>query len=149
MVMTTSEQTATLTTDRRRTSSRHLLLRGGAAALALGVAYIHVKDQGGFPGDKSPTYIAIGYYLLEAAGLCTAIALLVTRRHVRTVWALAVGVALGPLLGFVASRGPGLPLYTEDRGNWTEPLGIVSVVVEGALLILAAVMVGRSRRSSD
>ena len=35
------------------------------ALLALAVAYIHVADQGGFPGDKSPAYIAIGYYVLE------------------------------------------------------------------------------------
>jgi hypothetical protein len=147
--MTTTEKTSTLTTERRSSTNSHLLSRGVAAALALGIAYIHIKDQGGFPGDKSPTYVAIGYYLLEAAGLFTALALLVSKRHLRTVWALTFGVALGPLLGFVASRGPGLPMYTEDRGNWTEPLAIVSVLVEGALLILAAVMVGRSRRSSD
>jgi hypothetical protein len=147
--MSTSTQTSTVTTDRRRHSGNKVLVGSLGALLALGIAYIHVVDQGGFPGDKSPTYIAIGYYLLEATGLFTAVALVATRTHLRNVWALAFGVALGPLLGFVVSRGPGLPLYTEDRGNWTEPLGVVSVIVEGALLILAAVMVGRSRRSSD
>jgi hypothetical protein len=149
MAMTTSTQTRTLTTDRRRKTRNPVLARSLGAVLALGIAYIHIKDQGGLPGDKSPTYIAIGYYLLEATGLITAVALLAIKRHPRNVWALTFGVALGPLIGFVASRGPGLPLYAEDRGNWTEPLGIVSVAVEGALLILAAVMVGRSRRSSD
>jgi hypothetical protein len=147
--MSISTQTRTSSVDRRRKSRNHVFLRSLGAVLALGIAYIHLRDQGGFPGDKSPTYIAIGYYLLEATGLCTAVALLAIKRHPYNVWALTFGVALGPLLGFVVSRGPGLPLYTEDRGNWTEPLGIVSVVVEGALLILAAVMVGRSRRSSD
>jgi hypothetical protein len=108
-----------------------------------------VRDQGGFTGDKSPTYIAIGYYLLEVAGVGTAIALLgASMKHLGTVWALTIGVALGPLAGFVLSRGPGLPLYTEDRGNWTETLGIVSVIVEGALLVVATVMLDRSRRST-
>jgi hypothetical protein len=31
-----------------------------------------------------------------------------------------------------------LPDYTDDIGNWGEPLGVISVVVEGVLLILAA-----------
>lgn len=147
--MTTLTQTRTVTPDTERAPEQQVLLRVLGAALALGVAYIHVKDQGGFPGDKSPTYLALGYYLLEATGLGTAIALLVgTKRALRNVWALTFGVALGPLLGFALSRGPGLPLYTEDRGNWTETLGIVSVVVEGALLLLAAVVLGRTRRSA-
>jgi hypothetical protein len=147
---TLTQSGTTITADRRHRTGHHVLLSVVGAALALGVAYIHVKDQGGFPGDKSPAYIAIGYYLLEATGLVAAIALLVaSTRQRRSVWALTFGVALGPLVGFVASRGPGLPMYTEDRGNWTEQLGIVSVVVEATLLVLAAVMVGRSRRSSD
>jgi hypothetical protein len=145
----------TILTQNRATTPRtrpgletNLLLRVLGATLALGVAYVHVKDQGGFPGDKSPTYIAIGYYLLEAAGVASAIALLVgSKKHLSNVWALTLGVALGPLVGYVVSRGPGLPMYTEDRGNWTEALGVVSLIVEGALLVLAAVMVGHSRRS--
>ena len=147
--MTILTQSRPVTPTTRHSAKNHTFLRVVAACLALGVAYIHVRDQGGFPGDKSPTYIAIGYYLLEAAGVGTAIALLVVpARHLRSVWTLALGVALGPLAGYVLSRGPGLPLYTEDRGNWTETLGIVSVVVEVALLVLATAMVGRSRRAA-
>ena len=44
------------------------------------------------------------------------------------------------------SHGPGLPNYTDDKGNWTETLGLVSLIVEGALLVLAAGLVARSRR---
>src|SRR4051812_35629379 len=84
----------------------HIGARLIGAALALAVAYIHVKDQGGFPGDKSPTYVGIGYYLLEAAALVAAIALIVgAHRHTLKAWALTVGVALGPLVGYVLSRG--------------------------------------------
>jgi hypothetical protein len=147
--MTTLTQHRTVTPDTGRATTQHVLLRVLAAALVLGVAYIHVLDQGGLPGDKSPIYIGIGYYLLEATGLVTAIALLVApARHLRNVWALTFGVALGPLVGFAVSRGPGLPMYTEDRGNWTEPLGLVSLAVEGALLVLAAVVLGRTQRSA-
>lgn len=129
--------------------TRHVLLRVLGAALALAVVYIHVKDQGGLPGDKSPGYIGVGYWLLEAAGLVAAIALLVgAGRHTVKVWALALGVAVGPIVGFVLSRGPGLPSYTDDKGNWTEPIGVVSLVVEGLLLVLAGVLLARSRRTT-
>jgi len=32
-----------------------------------------------------------------------------------------------------------MPDYTDDIGNWAEPLGVVSLVAEGILLIVAAV----------
>lgn len=131
-------------------AENYLLARAVGAALALGVAFIHVKDQGGFPGDKSPGYVGIGYYLLEMAGLMTATALLVAPvKHTIKAWLLAVGVALGPLVGFILSRGPGLPNYTDDKGNWTETLGLVSLAVEGALLVLAAFCLVRSRRKTE
>ncbi|MEO6205113.1 MAG: hypothetical protein ABIO67_07005 [Mycobacteriales bacterium] len=129
--------------------AHHWASRATGALLGLGIAYIHVVDQGGFPGSKAPTYVGIGYYLLEAAGLVAAIALLVgARRHTRKAWALMVGVALGPLIGFVLSRGPGLPDYTDDKGNWTEPIGIISLMVEGLLLVGAAAVLARSRRTN-
>ncbi|GAB2729234.1 hypothetical protein [Kitasatospora kifunensis] len=123
-----------------------LLPRLLAALLCLAVSWIHVQDQGGFPGDKTPHYVGIGYYLLEAAGVVCALLLLAGSRlrvsrsdAYPAEWLLAAGVALGPLLGFVLSRGPGLPEYSDDKGNWTEPLALASVAVEGVLLVMAAV----------
>ena len=63
------------------------------------------------------------YYALEAAGVAAA-ALLLTRLA-RAGWLLTLGVAAGPIVGYVLSRGPGLPNYTDDIGNWTEPLGVI------------------------
>lgn len=125
-----------------------LLPRLAAAVLCLTVAWIHVKDQGGFPGSKDPTYVGIGYYMLEAAGLLCALLLLVPRLpRPELLWTAVSGVAIGPLLGFVLSRGPGLPDYTDDKGNWTETLGLEALAVEGALLLLsAAVLVSLLRR---
>ncbi|WP_051939248.1 hypothetical protein [Phaeacidiphilus oryzae] len=109
-----------------------------AALLCAAVAVIHVQDQGGFPGDKTPGYVGIGYYLLEVVGILVAVVLVF--RPSRRMWFLAAGVGLGPLVGFVLSRGPGLPDYTDDVGNWTEPLAVISVVVEVVLIVVAAAM---------
>ncbi|HEX8972915.1 hypothetical protein [Oryzihumus sp.] len=139
---TTQEATAT-------GAAASLPLRLAGAALSLGVGWIHVTDQGGFPGSKTPTYVGIGYYVLELVAVLVAATLLFApaRRRV-TGWFLATGVALGPLVGYVLSRGPGLPAYTDDRGNWTEPLGLISLAVEGLLLLLSLAVLRSARRTA-
>jgi hypothetical protein len=132
-----------------RSSAQAVASRLLGAALALGVAYIHVKDQGGIPGDKGPGYIAIGYWMLEIVAVFAAVALLMgNRRHAAKAWFLTIGVAAGPIVGYVLSRGPGLPNYPDDKGVWSEQLGVISLVVEGALLLIAATMWARSRREA-
>jgi len=122
-----------------------LVLRMLGVIGCLAVAAIHVIDQGGLPGTKDPQYVQMMYYALEAAGVVAAALLLA--RQARSGWVLALGVAVGPIVGYVLSRGPGLPNYTDDVGNWTEPLGVVSLVVEGGLFILAAAaLLAGSRR---
>jgi len=37
----------------------------------------------------------------------------------------------------VLSRTTGLPNATDDIGNWTEPLGLASLVVEGCVVAVA------------
>ncbi len=133
----------------QRPATHHLAGRLLAAALVLGVAYIHVKDQGGFPGEKTPGYVGIGYYLLEATAVLAAVGLLLAAgRHTLKAWALTAAISVGALTGYVLSRGPGLPDYTDDKGNWTEPIGLASLIVEGSLLLLAGFVFLRSRRAA-
>lgn len=106
-----------------------------SALLAVAVVIVHVIDQGGIPGAKDPSYVGAGYHLLEIVGLVTAV-LLLARASV-PAWLLALGVGAGPLAGYVLSRGPGLPGYTDDRGNWTEPLGLISLAVEFTLVVIS------------
>jgi hypothetical protein len=120
-----------------RATGSSLIARLVGVVGCLAVAAIHVIDQGGVPGTKGPEYVQLLYYALEVAGVLVA-ALLLTK-HARVGWLLSLGVAAGPVVGYVLSRGPGLPNYTDDIGNWGEPLGVVSLVVEGILLILALV----------
>jgi len=142
-------QAQTTTPQATTGAAASLPLRLAGAALSLGVGWIHVVDQGGFPGSKTPTYVGIGYYVLELVAVLVAAALLLAPARPRvTGWFVAVGVALGPLVGYVLSRGPGLPAYTDDRGNWSEPLGLVSLAVEGLLLLLSLAVLRSARRSA-
>ena len=119
------------------------------ALLALAVAWIHVTDQGGFPGDKSPGYIAVGYYVLELVAVVLAVGLLTpATRHRIGTWLVAAAVGAGPMIGYALTRGPGLPGAMDDRGNWGEPLGVASLVVEGLLILLSLACAGQLRSST-
>lgn len=134
-----------LTAGPARATNSSLVVRILGVVGCLAVAAIHVIDQGGLPGSKSPEYVQILYYLLEAVGVVAAALL---ARNTKLGWLLTLGVAAGPILGYVLSRGPGLPNYNDDIGNWAEPLGIISLVVESLLLILAAMsLVASGRRT--
>ena len=116
-----------------------------AAVLALLVSIIHVVDQGGITELKDPAYLGYLYWALELAGIICAVLLIRSRR---AGWLLALGVAAGPLIGIIVSRSVGLPDATDDIGNWGEPLGVVSMVVEALLLGLAAYTLTRRRKTA-
>jgi hypothetical protein len=128
-------------------STRTLTVRLVAALLCVGVAVIHVIDQGGIPGSKTPGYVGIGYWLLELVAVLTAVWLIASPAKVS--WLAALAVAAGPFIGYILSRGPGLPDYSDDKGNWTEPLGVLSLVVELVLLVLAVAMLTRTPRTTS
>ncbi|MEU6094286.1 hypothetical protein [Streptomyces sp. NPDC047079] len=109
--------------------------RWAGALLCFAVAVIHVVDQGGITATRDPYYIGVAFHVLEIAAAITAVLLLIG--VIRLGWLLAAGVAAGPLLGYILSRGPGLPDFSDDIGRWTEPLGLISLAVEGALLLLS------------
>jgi hypothetical protein len=49
----------------------------------------------------------------------------------------AAGLAGSAVIGYVLSRTTGLPNATGDIGNWTEPLGLASLFVEGAVVAVS------------
>jgi hypothetical protein len=124
------------------------LTRAPIALLSLGVVLIHVIDQGGVIGDKAPRYVGVGYWLLELAGLGACALVMANRRIAYRTTAAVAGL---PIVGYVLSRSIGLPAYTDDRGNWGERLGLVSIAVELALLAISLLVIlpPRRRRLAD
>jgi hypothetical protein len=106
-----------------------------AAALCLTVGLVHVQDQGGFLGSVTPEWIAIGYYSVEVGAAITIPFII---RQKVAGWVLAALVSIGPFIAYILSRSVGLPGDPGDVDNWGYTLGTVSLVVEGALFLLAA-----------
>ena len=65
-------------------------------------------------------------------------------RGTRWGWVLGVLVAGGAFVMYVVSRALGLPGLEEDVGNWLEPAGILSLIVEGLFVLLYAVTATQS-----
>jgi len=108
------------------------------------IAAIHVLDlRSKF--EEVP-YLGVGYLLIIVASLVLLERLFVvgSRRDFLASAALATAV----LLGFIVNRTVGMPGATDDIGNWFEPLGLLSILVEGFVVwqALAAVFSSRWNR---
>jgi hypothetical protein len=130
--------------DRQETAAAYVL-RVVAALLALGIAAVHVADQGGVTAFTSPDWLGWSYRLIEAGGVATALVLLVPRPS-WPGWAAGLLLGAGPLLGYLASRTTGVPGDAGDVGNWGDWTGTVSLLLEAALLILSVSMLLARRR---
>lgn len=114
-------------------------VQGAGMTLVLVTGAIHIIDAPGSFGDA--TYKG---WLFLANGLAAMIAAYGIYRGERTWgWGLGLLVAGGALVGYVISRTVGLPGIAPDV--WLEPLGILSLIVEAAFIILFA----RSRRAAS
>ena len=144
----TTTTTAPRTTERADLGTRRGVPAGAAVVagvLAVAVSAIHVLDQGGLTALKDPAYLGWGYRLLEVGGVVTA-AWLASRRDQVLAWVLALGVALGPIVGYSLTRSVGLPQATDDIGNWFEPLGVAAMSTEAVLLVVSLAMLRRAAR---
>jgi hypothetical protein len=113
-------------------------VRDGAvrATVAVGlgaVAAIHAVDAVGKWTETR--YMFWMYMAAIVASVAAAAGVVLTRSRA----ALLAGAAIAGsvLLGYVVDRTIGMPNATGDIGNWTEPLGLTSMVVEGLTVALA------------
>jgi hypothetical protein len=107
-----------------------------------GVAWVHLLDLGG-KMDETP-YLGWAYIALIAG--CAVAAVLLLRRDHRG-FLLAGALAGATFIGYCLSRTTGLPAATDDIGNWTETLGVWSLVAEAAVVTLSAAALTRRRNT--
>jgi hypothetical protein len=113
----------------------------GLAAVAL----IHLLDL-------HDTYLASPYkgwlYLALIVGSLASAGLLV-RGDDRRGWLGALLLPAGAFAAFVWSRTVGLPGGADDIGNWWESLGLASLFVEGALVVLSGAVLSARTSLAD
>jgi hypothetical protein len=131
--------------DRQETAPAYVL-RVVAALLALGIAAVHVADEGGVTAFTSPDWLGWSYRLIEAGGVATALVLLLVPRPSWPGWAAGLLLGAGPMLGYLASRTTGVPGDAGDVSNWGDWTGTVSLFLEAALIVLSVSMLLARRR---
>jgi hypothetical protein len=114
----------------------------GVVGLA-GIALIHLLDSIG-KFHETP-YVAWMYVALMVGSIVVAAGLVHSRD--RRLWLAAGLLAASAITGYVVSRTVGLPNATDDIGNWTEPLGLASLFVEGAVVAVSAYAYGASAKA--
>ena len=114
-------------------AERHVVRRGIAAVGLVSIALIHLLDA---PGkfDELP-YVGVLFVGLILTTLLLAEAMI--RTDDLRVWLVAGAVSAATILGYAISRTSGLPGDNGgDAGNWTEPRGLASLLVEGVIVLL-------------
>jgi hypothetical protein len=116
------------------------VVRATAVSGLAGVALIHLLDLPGTFGEQAFK----GWLYVGLIGGCLLTAAALIRDGDRRAWLAASLLPLGAITGYVISRTVGLPGGADDIGNWTEPLGLASLFVEGSLVALGTAVL-RSR----
>jgi hypothetical protein len=125
-------------------------VREGAARATIaaglgGLVVIHAVDAVGKWNEAR--YVFWMYMAAIVAAIVAAGWTVFTRS--RTALLASAAVAGGVLLGYAVNRTVGLPGATDDIGNWTEPLGLASLVVEAATVLVATGAYALSGRRSQ
>jgi hypothetical protein len=115
-----------------------LALPAAAAALVAGAAHVPVTPE---HLEEVPY---VGRLFVALAVVCVAGGLLLAVRDVVLVWAGLAAANLAAVVLFVVSRGPGMPGMSDDIGDWTNELGIISVASESLVVVLALVALARA-----
>ena len=114
---------------------------GIAVALIVVTGLIHLI---GTPDNlQEATYKGILFLLNGIAGLVAAYG--IYRGSKSWGWGLGAAVASGAFIMYILSRTIGLPIVGVDE-EWLEPMGVLSLVVEGAFVLLAGFVFARNLR---
>lgn len=134
-----SAATSTIRQDTTRTPVRWLVVAAITVAAAAHVPVIapHL--------DEAP-YMGVLFVLLTAA--CLAIGASIALSDATRGYLAAIGVCGAAVVGYAATRLFAFPQLADDVGNWFEPLGVVSVLSETAVVVLAALALRRRSTTS-
>jgi hypothetical protein len=90
---------------------------------------------------EEATYVGVLFFINVLFAFVSAFGIY---RGTQWGWVLGILVAGGAFVMYVVSRTIGLPGLAEDVGNWLEPAGILSLIVEGLFVLVYAVTATRT-----
>lgn len=135
MATTTAAMSGTRVRERAEvsTSVHDGTIRAAGVIGLLGIGLIHFID---FFGKWHETRYMAWLFLALVASTVLASFLLLGQQHAAG-WVLGGAVSALTLAGYIINRTWGLPSAKDDIGNWTEPLGVASLFIEGFVFLLA------------
>jgi hypothetical protein len=113
--------------------AREIVARSAAVVGLAGIALIHLLDASS-KFEETP-YMGWMYIGLITSSL--AVAGLLVRANSREAWLAAIALSTSAIAGFTLTRTTGLPQAGGDIGNWSEPLGLASLFVEGTVIVIS------------
>lgn len=123
---------------------QHMARRAAMVIGLFGIVMVHALDLQS-KIEELP-YAAWLYVGLIISALVLAEGLL--RKDDLLLWLACGALAASAMIGYTISRTTGLPGDGGgDKGNWTEPLGLASLVVEGIVILLVVGRLLASRTS--
>ena len=131
MVQREQEAAAERPVDPRRWSTILLLLVASLAHIPVIPEHLHEAPYMG---------VLFVLFTLTAFGL----AALLAARPAAVLSPVAAALCAAAVLAYTATRVVAFPQLGDDVGNWTEPLGVVSVVAELGVVLLGTVGVRRT-----
>lgn len=110
--------------------------------LILITGIIHVIDAK--DAMEEAAYKGWLFYANGLGALISAIGILCGKRQ---GWTLGTLIAVISIVGYVLSRTVGLPHIPAEPDEWLEPLGVVSLVVEGLFVLLFIRVAGLNKKA--
>jgi hypothetical protein len=112
----------------------HIVERAAAVVGLAGIALVHLLDV----EDRLTEVPYIGWLFVALIASSLALAAALIRSDDRRAWLGAGLLAGATIVGYIVTRTVGMPNDGgADIGNWTEPLGLASLLIEGAVVALA------------
>jgi len=120
---------------------RQVLVVVGLAAIAI----IHLLD---LPAKLQETpYLGVSYIFIILGAIVLMERIVLHKFNLDLL--AAAGLSISIIVGFVINRTVGMPGAMGDIGNWTEPLGMFSLVVEGLVAWNALRLIQSQRANTD
>ena len=92
-------------------------------------------------------YMGVLFIVLTAA--CFVLAAALISIDSAAAYALSALTCALAVVGYAATRTFAFPELADDVGNWTEPLGLVSITSEAAVVALSVAATFRRRKQSN